>query len=270
MKLTRPKRSALALFIFSLLPCSSALAQGLHIQTVEVKEYRVRGKVVLEAEDFLMEMPKELYDALPSKDKTYRVKTTRHLLYVTLPHFYSGPDPVLDDGERHVVKPPGALVEKLRRGLEALKFGISTFEKDTRKPTLAKFKKDVWPSVLSLAAPSGWMPREDLDAKTKEGDRMSVMMDDFSIALGDPRETAREKAEKLKKKKGAKKEETDWDALTAECDRILSKLRGVREWVKLVKVRQGRQIVLYSGKREMAEVFMPKDLHDIEEEKEAE
>ena len=73
--------------------CSSALAQGLHIEIVQLKEYRVRGKVVVEAEDFLMEMPKELYDALPSKDKTYRVKTKRYLLYVTLPHFYTGPDP---------------------------------------------------------------------------------------------------------------------------------------------------------------------------------
>ncbi len=260
-------------FLISVLVCSCVFAQGLHVETVELKEYTVRGRVVVEAEDFLMELPREVYDALPSKDKTYRVKTTRHVLYVTLPRFYSGPDPVLYDGERHIIKPPGELVEKLRRGLEALKFGISKFEKDRRGPTMAEFKREVWPSVRSLAAPGGWMPREDLDAKTGENDRMAAIIDDFSVSLGDPRKTVKTKAEKKTRRSGRaalrppKKDETDWDALTAECDRLLAKLRGVREWAKAVDVSKGRQIILYSGRREMAEVFMPKDVHDIKEER---
>jgi hypothetical protein len=265
-------KTSIAAIVICLALCSAAVAQGLHIKVVAEKPYTVRGRTVLGGRELSWEVPMDVYEALPVKNRPCVVETTRYVLYVVLPGIYGGQDLVLDDGDRHKVKLPGNVLEKFKFGLQTLRFGLHRVEEHERIKALNRFKKELWPHIKMLGTRGHWEPKEDLDAKMPMEERLGSIMRSFAEKLGDPIEKRTRSRSRSKSGKGEGdsddgEKEIDWSGLKKDCDTLIAKLRRALEWARAVDVRKGRQIKLFSGNREIASRFLPKDLHKAWEKK---
>ena len=223
--------------------CSTCLAQGLHIKVVAEKPYTVRGRTVLGGRDLSWEVPMDVYNALPVKNRPCVVETTRYVLHVVMPGIYGGPDIILDDGDKRKVKLPGDVLDKMKFGLQTLRFGLHRVEEHERRKALDRFKKEVWPRVKSLGSAGHWGPREDLDAKTPVDERLGSIMRSFAGKMGESVKKGRRKDRR--ERDSEEEKEMDWPGLRKDCDALIAKLRRALEWARAIDVKKGRQVKLF-------------------------